>query len=543
MEDERVPGMRSPRGPGRRQLSDVVGQSGLAWAAILLLALLVIGTVVAVAVPDLRVAVPSPTGRVALEVVSAAVTLFAVLALLLPDDGDTPVTRNAFVASLVVLAASNVVFGLGPLVVSAASVFDGLLGLYPWVAARYLSGLLFIAAGLGRPRWHLRWYLLAAALGVALIVGVFVGVREQLPLPFEELAFTDRGVLVPVPTSGQGFLVVILPGLLFAAGAWLAARLWWRGASPLYLWVAAGLGVQVLARVHETLYAAVLGPVITTADALRLVFLAFLLTGAVLKVRQVVVDRGAAVAALEGDIRAREEVLDRMAGVTEREQVFRSLVVHELATPIAALRTFAHVLARPDRSPPELLATAAEGVEAESGRLQSLVDRMEELRDLESRDVDVDLRPLPLRPVLAEAATYLRGLSGGHPIVVEWGCGDVVVDADPVRFGQALRNVLANAARYSPERAPVTVRCEPGPDDRVRVVVCDRGPGIAPEERERVLRPFERGSAGRGRSGSGLGLYLSARIMEAHNGRLHIADAPGGGTAVTLELRTATRPG
>ena len=99
------------------------------------------------------------------------------------------------------------------------------------------------------------------------------------------------------------------------------------------------------------------------------------------------------------------------------------------------------------------------------------------------------------------------------------------VVADPERVGQVLRNLLSNAAKYSPDGAPVELRatCVPGPSGkpgRVRIEVADGGHGVRPDEVGRIFEKFGRGRDEEGRKipGVGLGLYLSRRIVRAHGG-------------------------
>jgi len=503
---------------------------------------LVVYTAAALAVPDLRVSWGSSTFRILLESVELCIALFAAQALLLPDDGDTVVARNAFVTALVLLGVSNLVFGVGPLLLGTSTAFGGVLSFYPWLAARYVVGLLFIAAALGRPRMGLGWFLAAVA---AVLVGVdlvLLAVRDRLPSPFVDLEFSPGGVVVPVASLPQELAIAVVPAVLFGVGAWLAGRVFARGASPLYWFLALGLTIQSFAKIHEALYPTVLGPRITSADLLRAVFILLLLLGAVAKVRQVVLDRGAAVEALAGDLEAGQQLLARMRAFTEQEAAFRSLVVHELATPLATLRAFAHVLTDPRAGGEESRRRAREGLAAESRRLAQLIQRMDELRALEFDEFAADLRPVRLRSLLDDLATYVRGLPGGHRPVLRWGCDGDRVSADPVRLGQALRNIATNAARYSPERSTVLIECRELAPDRVEVAITDQGPGIPAAERERVVRRFERG--GTGADGMGLGLYVAARIAEAHGGRLTIGDGRDDlatGARVALELPVATR--
>jgi signal transduction histidine kinase len=113
---------------------------------------------------------------------------------------------------------------------------------------------------------------------------------------------------------------------------------------------------------------------------------------------------------------------------------------------------------------------------------------------------------------------------------------------DPVQMDQVLTNLLENAARFSPlgsEIRVAVVRFQ----GAVEVTIADRGPGIPPQDRERVFEPFQSMDAGRGRGGTGLGLAIARAVVEAHGGRLSIEGAPGGGTAVIIRLPVAADAG
>jgi signal transduction histidine kinase len=119
--------------------------------------------------------------------------------------------------------------------------------------------------------------------------------------------------------------------------------------------------------------------------------------------------------------------------------------------------------------------------------------------------------------------------------------GDLTVGesvlADPERIGQVLRNLLSNAAKYSPEGAPIELRII-GKEGHVRLEVADRGPGIHPDD---VMRIFEKFGRGRDRGshrlpGVGLGLYLSRRIVRGHGSELTVEARPGGGSVFGFEL-------
>ena len=108
------------------------------------------------------------------------------------------------------------------------------------------------------------------------------------------------------------------------------------------------------------------------------------------------------------------------------------------------------------------------------------------------------------------------------------------VQADPERVSLVLSNLIQNAIRYSPEGATVELRAEP--DGRaVRFTVTDHGPGIPPDQRQRIFEKFVRLPGAKGQ-GLGLGLYISHEIVLAHGGDLGVADAPGGGSRFWFTL-------
>jgi two-component system sensor histidine kinase MprB len=99
-----------------------------------------------------------------------------------------------------------------------------------------------------------------------------------------------------------------------------------------------------------------------------------------------------------------------------------------------------------------------------------------------------------------------------------------------------VRNLLANAHKFSPEGEPVRIVADGG-----RVTVIDRGPGIPAAERDHVFDRFARTDQARTMPGSGLGLAIVRQIVEEHGGRVFVGDAPDGGAAVGFELPTDRR--
>ncbi len=128
------------------------------------------------------------------------------------------------------------------------------------------------------------------------------------------------------------------------------------------------------------------------------------------------------------------------------------------------------------------------------------------------------------------------------PFIFEGSADGQQVWADRYRIGQVLRNLLANAVKYSPEGAPIELRAVPSETPgRVRIEVIDRGPGIHPDDLKRIFEKFGLGRDPEGRkvAGLGLGLYLSRRILQAHGSDLVVNTGPDGGSVFGFELEVA----
>lgn len=223
----------------------------------------------------------------------------------------------------------------------------------------------------------------------------------------------------------------------------------------------------------------------------------------------------------------------RVARLIEHERRFTADAAHELRTPLAALMTQAQV-ARGAAGDTER-DHALDNVIAGCARAARLVDQMLTLARLEPEDAlgqseILDLHSLA-QSVIAEIApaTLRRGIDIG---LAE--SGDVAVSGNGDLIRIALRNLVDNAARYSPDGAHVQVSVARD-SDMALVRVTDQGPGLSPEDRIKVGQRFYR-VLGNSASGSGLGLSITRRIAELHGGRL-VLDNNADGRGLTAELR------
>ncbi len=236
------------------------------------------------------------------------------------------------------------------------------------------------------------------------------------------------------------------------------------------------------------------------------------------------------VADVAGSLNAMLARLEASAAATERAleaaRRFTADAGHELRTPLTSQRANLAVLARDDLEPDERERVLAE-LDAGQLRLAALLDA---LQALARGDAALPGRREPLDLAdLADAA--LADAKRRHPHV-DFEFGDATpapVEGDPAGVRAAVDNLLENAARHGARRVRIAV-------DGARVIVDDDGPGIAPEERERVFERFARGRRA-DTAGSGLGLAVVAQQAALHGGRAYATDSPLHGARVVFELR------
>ncbi|MEU7524086.1 ATP-binding protein, partial [Kitasatospora aureofaciens] len=203
-------------------------------------------------------------------------------------------------------------------------------------------------------------------------------------------------------------------------------------------------------------------------------------------------------------------------------------VSHDLRTPLAAARASVGSLRSPDvefspEDQAELLATADESLV----KLTRLVDNLLDMSRLQAGALTLHLAPTSLEEMLVRAMDSLSDPQAPiQPLDLDTA---PAVLADPPLLERVLANVITNALRHNAPGAPVLVTASHHAD-LVEVRVIDRGPGIAPEDRDRVFLPFQRLGDTDNTTGVGLGLALSRGLAEAMGGSLEVEDTPGGGT-------------
>jgi two-component system OmpR family sensor kinase len=222
-----------------------------------------------------------------------------------------------------------------------------------------------------------------------------------------------------------------------------------------------------------------------------------------------------------------------------------AIAAHELRTPITGLRGYAQILTRyfadPARVGDERALRAARRIEERTHPIAALIERLLDLSRLDhGQPLRLHLEPTDLGDLAHRVAGALEITSDSHRLVVQ--APSVVAHVDSLRFEQVLTNLVSNALRHTPGGdVVITVRRER--TGRIHLSVRDHGHGVPHAERERIFERFYQSNLDRNYvRGLGLGLYISRRIVEAHDGRLTVHDAPGGGANFVVTLPPQPSP-
>jgi len=226
---------------------------------------------------------------------------------------------------------------------------------------------------------------------------------------------------------------------------------------------------------------------------------------------------------------------DMAAKLAESEQLSRNFLMsvsHELRTPLTAIRGHVSALREGVIDDPELSAASLAVIGEEAMRLERLVGDVLDLAKLDAHrftvlQEEVDMERLTERAFTAfgeearRRAIDYRSEIRAHPVIV--------TDGD--RVLQIISNLLSNAFRWTPEGGRIWVELT-AENGSVSVAISDTGPGIGPEERDRIFRPFWSRDGG----GTGLGLAIARELALALGGRIELESEPGLGSRFELVL-------
>ncbi len=393
------------------------------------------------------------------------------------------------------------------------------------------------------------------------------GVSARLAASLDLDAAARTVVRLAVPQLSEAALLWLAPGDAEPPGTWVAhanvrreqafgeavrRALQWRG----------GVLLPSIARALETHRAQVIGSAENQDWRSALAEVAPRSTVVVLPL---VAPRGAigALALFPGDpprlalpdeLWIAEELSHRSAIALENARLYReareairvrdeflAMASHELKTPITPLAVSVQTLRRLaargalTQLPPERASKLLRSADDQIRRLTRLVDDLLDVSRITAHRLRLDRAPTDLAAVVREVVERHRAELAQAGCEVRLATAPAISGCwDRLRIEQVTANLLVNAGKYAPGK-PVDVMVEA--DELVaRLVVRDHGPGIAPADRERIFRPFERATPPLQVGGFGLGLYIVRQLVEAHAGTVRLDSEEGRGTTFTVEL-------
>lgn len=230
----------------------------------------------------------------------------------------------------------------------------------------------------------------------------------------------------------------------------------------------------------------------------------------------------------------------------ERREQFNAMVAHELRGPLTPIINYADLLAR-QNARSEAAPRRAKIIISQARRLERLVNDLHDSSRLSTGQFNLDRSPCDVAALAREVVEQLSPVAPRHKFSIETPTDAVTGNWDAGRVQQALGNLLDNAVKYSDEGTTITLRIivreQPseqgqGTKQAAHISVHNQGIGIPPAEVGQLFRPYGRLQTSAGHQGSGLGLYITKCIIDAHGGTLQLeaATPETSGTTFSFDL-------
>ncbi|MBL8162817.1 MAG: GAF domain-containing sensor histidine kinase [Anaerolineae bacterium] len=252
----------------------------------------------------------------------------------------------------------------------------------------------------------------------------------------------------------------------------------------------------------------------------------------------------------ENDINTLTTLASQAAIAIENARLFQQSdfiaeMVHELRTPLAALKASTVLLLRPELKE-DRRVDIIQTMHSETERLSRLASDFLDLARLESGRTRLDASRFDLKKLIEESVDVVHPQAGDKGVNITIECDHFTANADRGKVKQVLLNLLTNAIKYNRENGSIWVRAEEtrGEDDQpfVRVSVQDSGYGISKEHQKHMFEKFYRVSDTAGfTQGTGLGLAIAKQIIQAHGGQITLESEQGVGSTFAFTIPLATR--
>ncbi|HEX9795849.1 MAG TPA: ATP-binding protein [Anaerolineales bacterium] len=222
--------------------------------------------------------------------------------------------------------------------------------------------------------------------------------------------------------------------------------------------------------------------------------------------------------------------LEAQRELARMQEEFISTISHELRTPLGFIKGYTTTLLRDDASwDPNTRSEFLQIIDDEADRLRELIDNLLDSSRLESGSLGMTREPTLVSSLIRDSMSRANSIYPNLQLKPEFDDNLPSVQLDSTRIAQVLDNLISNASKYAPE-APVAVRAKIV-DSQLQIEVEDQGPGIAPDHMAHLFERFYRvPDSSRSVRGTGLGLYICRKIVEAHDGDIGVDSVPGRGT-------------
>jgi signal transduction histidine kinase len=225
----------------------------------------------------------------------------------------------------------------------------------------------------------------------------------------------------------------------------------------------------------------------------------------------------------------KRDAVERQRRVERHRRDLITAISHDLRTPLASLRAMAEAIDEQVVDDPATMRRYAGEMRRSTEALATLVDDLFELSQLEAGAIETEARRATVEEVVGSALGACDAEANRKGLRLETRLDGTGSAPCSPRLGRVLQNLIQNAIRHTP--ADGAVRVEAARDrGSLRLVVSDTGEGIPADSLDRIFDPFWRGDAARGGEGSGLGLALSARIVESLGGKIEVESEPARGS-------------
>ncbi|RZL15693.1 MAG: PAS domain S-box protein, partial [Pedobacter sp.] len=219
----------------------------------------------------------------------------------------------------------------------------------------------------------------------------------------------------------------------------------------------------------------------------------------------------------------------------QRKNDFIGIVSHELKTPLTSLNGYIQLLHRLAKKENNIFSTdALATAQRQVQKMTTMINGFLNISRLESGKIILEKTHFELDELLSACIEESRLVDKNHEITYE-GCADIFVNADRDKISNVFSNLLSNAVKYSPNSPRILVRCEESATE-VTISIQDEGIGISKEDALHIFKRYHRVEGNPTISGFGIGLYLSAEIIERHNGKIWVESEEGKGSTFSFSI-------